>query len=92
MVPVHFVARAPRDICLRDGRVLHGGTPNTGNSTRYLPSVDFASKALRDTGRKDIWLPARVISEEVFNGLPERARQWCWNLVDRGLPPQSGWH
>ena len=64
----------PGDICLRDGRVLHGGTPNTGNSTRYLPSVEFASKALRDTGRQDIWPPARVISEAAFDGLPEKAQ------------------
>ena len=79
----------PGDICLRDGRVLHGGTPNTADSTRYLPSVEFASKALRDTGRKDIWPPARVIWEDAFNGLPERAQQWCWNLVARGFQQKS---
>ena len=82
----------PGDICLRDVRVLHGGAPNTAESTRFLPSVEFASKALRDTGRQDIWPPARVISEDAFNGLPERAQQWCWNLVARGFQPQSGWH
>ena len=47
-------------VIIRDARALHGGTPNLGPSTRYLPSVDFVPRKYLDAldesvGKESRW-------------------------------------
>ena len=69
------------DIIARDVRVLHGGTPNRSVHTRYLPSLEIASKGVKEYGRRDIWPVSRVVPIASFEVLPPRAKGWCWDLV-----------
>ena len=70
------------DIIVRDVRVLHGGTPNRSVHTRHLPSLEIASKGLKEFGRRDIWPVSRVVPRASFEELPPRAKGWCWDLVE----------
>ena len=36
---------------LRDVRLLHGGTPNSSDTTRFLPSVEFMSGRFVEANR-----------------------------------------
>lgn len=68
------------DIIVRDVRVLHGGTPNRSQEIRYLPSLEFASKVLRESGRQDLDMQP-IIPRPAYDKLPQRAKDWCGSLV-----------
>jgi hypothetical protein len=70
------------DVIIRDVRTLHGGTPNCAKWSRFLPSVEFASAALRETKRTDIWpaVSCPSLPDDIFQTLSGRAQAWCGNL------------
>lgn len=49
----------PGDVLLRDMRVWHGGTPNRGSATRFLPSAEFLAPWYADltVGSDDHFAP-----------------------------------
>jgi len=81
----------PGDVIVRDVRSLHGGTPNLSSDTRFLPSLEFASAALREKSRADIWPVPHCLPHESFVDLPPRAQEWCFNLVAPRSEIDIGW-
>mmetsp|Transcript_3573 Transcript_3573/g.6334 ORF Transcript_3573/g.6334 Transcript_3573/m.6334 type:complete len:353 (-) Transcript_3573:8-1066(-) len=66
---------------VRDVRILHGGTPNLSEETRFLPSLEFVSNAFRETGRKDMFPPFKSLPRQIFNGLHPQIQRLCRELV-----------
>jgi hypothetical protein len=81
----------PGDVIVRDVRVLHGGTPNLTAETRFLPSLEFASAALRESKRQDIWPVPVSLPEEVFSRLSPWAQAWCSERVAPASAISTGW-
>lgn len=72
---------------LRDVRILHGGTPNWSNHTRYLPSIEYISGELRAEKDPDMFPPSRCIPWYVYETLPERVQHLCQELVAEKADP-----
>lgn len=68
------------DLIVRDVRVLHGGTPNLSDATRFLPAVEFVLRSYKDSSYYD-WEEIKHISQDSFESLSKRARVWCDGVV-----------
>ncbi|CAJ1363663.1 unnamed protein product [Effrenium voratum] len=66
---------------VRDVRVLHGGTANATDRTRYLPSVEFVSGPFRATNRADLFPPQRCLPPDIFERLHPEVKELCEELV-----------
>ena len=72
---------------LRDVRILHGGTPNWSEQTRYLPSIEYVSGELRAEKDPEMFPPSRSIPWYVYETLPERVQHLCQELVAEKADP-----
>eukprot|EP00933_Yihiella_yeosuensis_P063642 TRINITY_DN6685_c1_g1_i1.p1 TRINITY_DN6685_c1_g1~~TRINITY_DN6685_c1_g1_i1.p1 ORF type:complete len:309 (+),score=30.07 TRINITY_DN6685_c1_g1_i1:452-1378(+) len=84
----------PGDLLLRDVRVLHGGTPNLSNKTRFLPSLEFVLDDFRQS-RYYKWLEPRSMPEDIWDTLSYKARGLlAWDLVKERKYGELdiGWH
>ncbi|CAK9075588.1 unnamed protein product [Durusdinium trenchii] len=83
---------------VRDVRILHGGTPNLSEETRFLPSVEYVSAWFRATHRPDMFPPRRCIPQDVFVTLHSDVQQICEELVaepgddTEDMSPDDDWH
>ena len=71
----------------RDVRILHGGTPNWSEQTRYLPSIEYVSGELRAEKDPEMFPPSRSIPWYVYETLPERVQHLCQELVAEKADP-----
>ena len=77
---------------LRDVRILHGGTPNWSEQTRYLPSIEYVSGELRAEKDPEMFPPSRSIPWYVYETLPERVQHLSGNGCRKSpeSPVQNG--
>ena len=66
---------------IRDVRVLHSGTRNVTQTTRYLPSIEFVSADFRSTGRNDCFPPYRILPNEFFEKMHPEVKKTCLEIV-----------
>ena len=66
---------------IRDVRVLHSGTPNLTQTTRYLPSIEFVSSDFRSSERRDCFPPWRCLPSEMYEALPCPIKKTCKEIV-----------
>mmetsp|Transcript_92697 Transcript_92697/g.299896 ORF Transcript_92697/g.299896 Transcript_92697/m.299896 type:complete len:431 (-) Transcript_92697:79-1371(-) len=71
------------DVIVRDVRVLHGGTPNRTDQTRFLPSLEFASQPFRNSEEYNKWDDRPSMPWDIFAELTRGAQGWCDNCVER---------
>jgi hypothetical protein len=68
---------------VRDVRVLHSGTRNSTQSSRYLPSVEFVSANFRSSNRRDCFPPPRTFPCELVESLDlePRIKKSCSEIM-----------
>ena len=79
---------------IRDVRVLHSGTRNLTQATRYLPSIEFVSADFRWTCRTECFPPYQSLPHEVFERLHPKIQSLCTEIaVAKGVPltPSFWW-
>lgn len=80
------------DVLLRDMRVWHGGTPNLGNSTRFLPSAEFLSNwyAALTAGTEDHFEPRPALPFKHWAAMSEHGRQVSQSVLSIPGPVAAG--
>ena len=73
---------------IRDVRVLHGGTPNLSDATRFLPAVEFVFGSYKDSSFY-IWDEIQHLPKEIFSTLSNHAKSWCGGVVAPKV--DAGW-
>ena len=64
--------------------MLHSGTRNTTNGTRYLPSVEFVSQRFRKTNRKDCFPLPQSMPHDTYKKLHRRTQELCREITTKG--------
>ena len=80
----------PGDAIIRDVRVLHGGTPNMSGSTRFLPSLEFASWPYQQS-KQYKWDMPQSLPADLFVQLPWQAQTWCYGITAPRCDIKARW-
>ncbi|CAE8660576.1 unnamed protein product, partial [Polarella glacialis] len=80
------------DLILRDVRVLHGGTPNLSETTRFLPALEFVLSSFKRSSIYSNCWTTPGIPEDVKQKLSRRAQYWLpRDLVRERNEMDLGW-
>ena len=66
---------------VRDVRVLHSGTANLLETTRFLPNVEYVSADFRATNRNDCFPPVRCLPQSLYNTLKPETQRLSTEIV-----------
>merc|ERR1712039_206264 len=83
---------SPGDVLLRDMRLWHGGTPNLGSDTRFLPSAEFLSPwyAALTEGTDDHFAPRPALPFSHWSQLSDHGREVTRRILSAPAPVQAG--
>ena len=69
------------DVIIRDVRVLHGGTPNRTDETRFLPSLEFALKSFWESKEHCRWPSIPSLPQDLLEQFPLYVQSMCRDIT-----------